>query len=281
MFRNSLIISTCFHVLLLIGVSFPSPSCMVSRKAAAFLELYGVSSGKDAGSRQAVAVDAGKRMQPFAISREKAATVSKAEQLPPAGFAVTQSQPTTASVTESKEQTATPQLCLNSEPGGFIAAGSAIPANPQNPVSGDANSPNDTGGNDAGCANGKSNDDGPGDVGGSDNSDNNKDGVNGKGHDDSGGTGPGSQRGVLLYAPQPDYPAQARRNNWEGATLLELRIDPEGKVENATVLQSSGYPLLDRTAEKTVKKWRYRPAGKGGIAVAWQTRVRIKFVLKD
>jgi protein TonB len=95
------------------------------------------------------------------------------------------------------------------------------------------------------------------------------------------GTGSGSGHGSPIYAPRPLYPRQARRNNWEGAALLEVRIGPDGRVQKATVLQSSGYPLLDRAAEKAIKKWRYKPSPRKEVAVAWQTRVRVKFLLKD
>lgn len=86
---------------------------------------------------------------------------------------------------------------------------------------------------------------------------------------------------VKIYAPNPEYPLQARRNNWEGVAVLKILIETDGFVRKVTVLQSSGYELLDRAAVKAVKRWRYRPALVNGIAVARQAQVRIKFVLED
>jgi protein TonB len=96
-----------------------------------------------------------------------------------------------------------------------------------------------------------------------------------------GGVDSGSGGRSLIYAPRPLYPLQARRNNWEGAVLVEIRIGPDGRVQKETVLQSSGYPVLDQAAQKAIQKWRYRPARKNGVAVASQLRVRVKFCLTD
>jgi protein TonB len=74
---------------------------------------------------------------------------------------------------------------------------------------------------------------------------------------------------------------QAQRNNWEGVVLLEIRIGTNGRVQKVAVVQSSGFPVLDRAATKTIRKWRYRPAQKNGVAITSETRVRIKFVLRD
>lgn len=86
---------------------------------------------------------------------------------------------------------------------------------------------------------------------------------------------------VKIYAPNPEYPLQARRNNWEGIVVLKILIETDGLVGKVTVLQSSGYEILDRAAVKAVKRWRYRPALVNGIAVARQAQVRIKFALED
>jgi protein TonB len=113
-------------------------------------------------------------------------------------------------------------------------------------------------------------------------------GLGAGGADDSefGGNGPGSsnpgwERKSRIYAPSPVYPLQAQRNNWEGVVLLEIRIGTNGRVQKVAVVQSSGYPVLDRAATKTIRKWRYRPAQKNGVAITSETRVRIKFVLRD
>jgi protein TonB len=267
MLRNSLIISVVIHAILLIALSFTVPADPVSRKTPLFLELYGDTSGTETGSSGTVAVDAGKQMKQSGVSPKEKVVVNKVEKIPSADLTEVQNKPKTPSVPVLKENTADLHTYSDSMPDGSIKTGSNIATDMQNPDTGGVNGLDYAGGSDnAGDTKGDSD----GDVG-----------AKVPANDNAGGVGSGSRRGLLLYAPQPKYPAQARRNNWEGAALLELRIDPEGKVREATVLQSSGYPLLDRTAEKTVKSWRYRPACRDGVVVAWRTQVRIKFVLKD
>lgn len=86
---------------------------------------------------------------------------------------------------------------------------------------------------------------------------------------------------VKLYAPTPAYPFLARKNQWEGVTLLEILVRADGLIGETSIIQSSGYRVLDRAAVKAVKRWRYRPAFKNGKAVAWRLRVRVKFILEE
>jgi protein TonB len=92
---------------------------------------------------------------------------------------------------------------------------------------------------------------------------------------------PESRQQSLVYAPPKRYPRQAIYNNWEGVTFLEVWIGPDGRVQKVKVVQSSGYAILDRAAEQNVKARRYRPAQKNGVAVASQSRVPVRFSLKD
>lgn len=251
MLRNSLIISLLAHLLLLIGLSFTSSLNPIAPKTVLFLELDEVPSGMGTGSGGAVTAGAEKPMKQSGLSRKKAVELRKAEAIPPVNQVEVEDQLPTVSPAEFGQKAADPQGDIGIEPDGSIGADSGTGTDPNKSGTGGMD---DTGVNGA--------------AGWGDN-------------DGSGVVGLGLRRRELLYAPKPEYPPQARHNNWEGATLLELIINPEGKVEKLTILQSSGYPLLDQAAEKTVKNWRYRPAGKDEAAVAWRTRVRINFVLED
>ena len=94
------------------------------------------------------------------------------------------------------------------------------------------------------------------------------------------GAGLPDQLPVKLRHRTPKYPLIAHHNNWEGVTVLVIQIQPDGRVGEVDVSQSSGYRVLDEAAAKAVKHWRYQPALKNGVAIAWQIRVRIKFVLE-
>jgi len=80
--------------------------------------------------------------------------------------------------------------------------------------------------------------------------------------------------------PSPLYPNAARRRGYQGTVILDVRIDIEGKVEELKVSTSSGFPMLDRSAEDSVRKWRFVPGKRGEKTVEMWVQVPVKFVLR-
>jgi protein TonB len=66
----------------------------------------------------------------------------------------------------------------------------------------------------------------------------------------------------------PPYPVAARRMGDEGEVRLDVHVGADGSVLEVRLRQSSGSPLLDRTAIDTVKRWRFNPATVDGKPVA-------------
>lgn len=60
--------------------------------------------------------------------------------------------------------------------------------------------------------------------------------------------------------PKPLYPSQAKRNGQTGTVLVEFTVDASGKVISAYAKSTSGWPLLDSEAVRTVRRWTF-PAG--------------------
>ena len=81
--------------------------------------------------------------------------------------------------------------------------------------------------------------------------------------------------------PKPPYPALARRRGYEGTVRLEVEVLASGKVGKIWIKKSSGYEILDRSALKTVKDWRFIPARFGNIPVKSTVIVPVTFQLKD
>ena len=50
-----------------------------------------------------------------------------------------------------------------------------------------------------------------------------------------------------------EYPAVAKRRHWEGTTVVQLRLTPEGKVTDISVVEKSGYDVLDEAAMKMIR----------------------------
>ena len=84
-----------------------------------------------------------------------------------------------------------------------------------------------------------------------------------------------------LKNPAPPYPLEARRLGQEGLVVLVVRIDPTGCPTRVELGQSSGFPLLDDSALKTVRRWRFRPRRVAGMAAESVIEVPIRFILED
>jgi len=78
----------------------------------------------------------------------------------------------------------------------------------------------------------------------------------------------------------PLYPEHARKKGWSGSVLLRALISTHGTVESVSLLQGSGYDLLDQAATTAVKQWRFFPKRVDGEPVSSVVEVPVKFSLK-
>ena len=75
---------------------------------------------------------------------------------------------------------------------------------------------------------------------------------------------------------QPVYPAIARSARVAGVVTIEAMIGPDGKVVDATVVNS--IPLLDQAALDAVQQWEYTPTLLNGVPVPVLVNVTINFM---
>jgi len=81
--------------------------------------------------------------------------------------------------------------------------------------------------------------------------------------------------------PQPEYPPSSRRNGEEGAVVLLLYVLEDGKVGEAKVQTSSGWPKLDEAAvNEALRTWRLVPGQKGGKPIAMWYPFRVVFKIE-
>jgi periplasmic protein TonB len=81
-----------------------------------------------------------------------------------------------------------------------------------------------------------------------------------------------------IRMPQPSYTREAIRNNVQGAVVLRVVIDEQGKVEVLQVLRS--VPELDAEAIRMVEsRWRFQPATKNGRPVSTLSDLVVRFNL--
>lgn len=82
-----------------------------------------------------------------------------------------------------------------------------------------------------------------------------------------------------VYSPKPSYPLLARRKKWEGRASIRLMVDPEGRVCETHLVSSSSHDILDQTALKVLKEWRFPKACQSCVSRSYT--VPISFSLKE
>lgn len=84
---------------------------------------------------------------------------------------------------------------------------------------------------------------------------------------------------IYYKNPKPAYPALARKRHWQGTVVLAILVLNDGTVGQVAIHKSSGHEMLDNSALKTVKTWRFFPGVKNGIPVSMEVQVPIHFKL--
>ena len=84
-----------------------------------------------------------------------------------------------------------------------------------------------------------------------------------------------------LKNPAPPYPPQSRRIGEEGKVILRVFVTADGGAQQVEIKTSSGSDRLDESAQRTVRRWKFIPARRGGIAVESWVLVPIVFKLEQ
>lgn len=88
---------------------------------------------------------------------------------------------------------------------------------------------------------------------------------------------PATAEDGLVYRVEPEYPEAARKQKIQGPVVLDVRIAPDGAVENVRIV--SGAPLLTQASSDAVRQWRFKPRLLNGQAVRMETTVTLNFRL--
>jgi TonB family protein len=83
---------------------------------------------------------------------------------------------------------------------------------------------------------------------------------------------------TLIENPKPRYTSQAMDDRIEGDVLMQVVVQPDGRVGAVKILRSLDAGL-DQEAVTAIKQWRFNPAVKDGQAVAVLVTVEMAFKL--
>jgi protein TonB len=69
----------------------------------------------------------------------------------------------------------------------------------------------------------------------------------------------GSGKAFAINAPRPDYPYDARAHHITGSGIVSLEVNSSsGEVLTASITQSTGSTLLDQSALRAFRRWKFR-----------------------
>ncbi|TXH70523.1 MAG: TonB family protein [Lysobacteraceae bacterium] len=90
---------------------------------------------------------------------------------------------------------------------------------------------------------------------------------------------PGSQP-VAISRPAPKYPSDALRRGESGKVVVRVDVGADGVPTEVSLVERSRSRSLDRAALQAARQWRFRPAQRGGQAIAGTVEIPIEFTLQ-
>ena len=75
----------------------------------------------------------------------------------------------------------------------------------------------------------------------------------------------------------PDFPREAQLRGEHGTVVVLIHVAPDGRASGADMVESSGWPILDRAVLEAVRMWRFRPGQRDGVPVASELPFRVVF----
>ena len=85
----------------------------------------------------------------------------------------------------------------------------------------------------------------------------------------------------MIEGTPPRYPMESRRKKEQGTVLLRLLIGTDGRVEQVSIAQSSGFDRLDQAVLLAAKNWRWQPMIRDGQPVEVRGVMPFTFSLKS
>ncbi|WP_298397782.1 TonB family protein [Sphingobium sp.] len=84
-----------------------------------------------------------------------------------------------------------------------------------------------------------------------------------------------------MGAFQPDYPGTMIRQGVEGTVTVRVTISPEGRVAAIEKISATDESFWIATQRHAMRKWRFRPATRDGVAIISTKVLTVRFTLTD
>lgn len=81
----------------------------------------------------------------------------------------------------------------------------------------------------------------------------------------------------IITSYPPRYPAKLVRDRVGGVVVVRLLVGADGALLRSTIEKSSGNAILDASALEATKRWKFKPAVRGGVDVEGEITVPMTF----
>ena len=82
----------------------------------------------------------------------------------------------------------------------------------------------------------------------------------------------------LIFAPNPEFSEEAKREKYQGVCVISTIVDAEGNPQRVQVVQQLGKGL-DQKAVEAVQQYKFEPAMRNGEPVAVEVNIEVNFWL--
>ena len=79
--------------------------------------------------------------------------------------------------------------------------------------------------------------------------------------------------------PPANYPTISLQNEEQGVTVLDLIVSTDGRVEDAKLDKTSGWPRLDEATIMQVKKCEFEKIADNGQPIRYRTKFQFHWLL--
>jgi protein TonB len=79
---------------------------------------------------------------------------------------------------------------------------------------------------------------------------------------------------------QPSYPPQLLRTGVEGKTVVKVLIGTDGRVKQVAIVSTDDPLFADATERQALRRWRFKPAMRDGVAVESWKQMTVRFELR-
>lgn len=79
---------------------------------------------------------------------------------------------------------------------------------------------------------------------------------------------------------QPPYPPQLLRTNVEGKAVVRVLIGADGRVKQVAIIAADDPLFADATERQALRRWRFKPATRDGVAVETWKQMTVRFEIR-